>query len=67
MVEAAPERYQFGSFLLDLSEQRLSAHGNIVPLRPTTFRMLAWLVRHHGHLIGKEELLKAVWPNSFVE
>lgn len=67
MGEATRDRFRFGPFLLDVAEQTLSADDHLLELRPTTFRMLASLVRHHGHLIEKEQLLRAVWPDSFVE
>jgi TolB-like protein/DNA-binding winged helix-turn-helix (wHTH) protein/Tfp pilus assembly protein PilF len=38
-----------------------------VPLTPKVYEVLQLLVQNSGHMLGKEELLKAVWPDSFVE
>jgi TolB-like protein/DNA-binding winged helix-turn-helix (wHTH) protein/Flp pilus assembly protein TadD len=38
-----------------------------VPLTPKVFDLLEVLVRHSGHLVEKDELLREVWPDSFVE
>ena len=59
--------YEFGPFRLDARERRLLREGQAVPLPPKAFDLLLRLVRHHGHLLGKDELLKLVWPDMFVE
>ena len=59
--------YEFGQFRLDAEERLLLHDGEVVPLTPKAFDLLLVLVEHHGHLVGKEELLKAVWPDTFVE
>ena len=41
--------------------------GEILPLTPKVFDLLALLVERSGHLIEREELLTAVWADSFVE
>jgi DNA-binding winged helix-turn-helix (wHTH) protein len=38
-----------------------------VPLTPKAFDLLLALIVHHGHLLEKDELLKLVWPDTFVE
>jgi len=38
-----------------------------VPLTPKSFDLLVVLVENSGHLIEKDELLKRIWPDSFVE
>lgn len=37
-----------------------------VKLRPKVYETLKYLVEHPGRLIGKEELMRAVWPDAFV-
>lgn len=59
--------YEFGPFVLDPAEHTLLRHGKPVPLRPKVFDTLLVLVRNSGHLVGKEELMSAVWPGQFVE
>ncbi|MDT8069714.1 MAG: winged helix-turn-helix domain-containing protein [Terriglobia bacterium] len=59
--------YCFGDFILDVEERRLLREGEVVRLTPKVFDTLAYLVEHHGHLAGKDELMEAVWNDSFVE
>jgi len=65
----APEAqaYGFGPFRL-LPEERILRRGDqVLPLPPKAFETLLLLVRHPGHLMLKEDLMKAVWPDAFVE
>src|SRR5262245_16385416 len=59
--------YEFGPFRLDAAEHLLLRDGKAVPLTPKAFDLLLALVERHGHLLEKEELLKKVWPDTFVE
>lgn len=59
--------YEFDRFRLDPAEQRLLCDGELVPLTPKAFQILCALIRSNGRLLNKEELIKKVWPNSFVE
>src|SRR5262245_52248128 len=59
--------YEFGAFCLDAVEHLLLRNGESVPLTPKAFDLLLTLVEHHGHLLEKDELLKKVWPDTFVE
>ncbi len=59
--------YEFGPFRLDLAEHRVTHDGQVVPLTPKVFEVLRVLVENAGHLVEKETLLKAVWPDNFVE
>ena len=59
--------YEFGPFQLDPPERLLLCDGQPVPLSPKAFDLLLTLVDRSGHLVEKEELLKAVWPGAFVE
>src|SRR5205823_1423655 len=38
-----------------------------VPLTPKSFDMLVVLLRNRSKIVTKEELLRAVWPDTFVE
>ena len=59
--------YRFGDFHLDPTDRALF-HGNRpVPLTPKAVETLLALVERHGHLVTKEELLRIVWPDAFVE
>jgi Tol biopolymer transport system component/DNA-binding winged helix-turn-helix (wHTH) protein len=59
--------YEFGPFRLDAAERLLLREGEAVPLTPKAFDLLLALVERHGHLLEKDELLKKVWPDTFVE
>lgn len=59
--------YRFRSFRLDVTERRLLNEGAPVALTPKAFDVLALLVQRSGHLIEKNELINAVWPETVVE
>jgi len=65
-ADNAEQRLAFGRYVLDLHRGCLLLDGREVTLRPKTFAVLQYLVTHPGRLIGKEELLEAVWPNLVV-
>jgi len=59
--------YEFGPFRLDVTERLLWRDDKPVTIPPMAFDTLVALVERHGHLVLKDELLKIVWPDSFVE
>ncbi len=59
--------YDFGPYRVDESERLLFRGDEVVPLTPKAFDMLLVLVESSGHVLTKEELMKRVWPNTFVE
>ena len=59
--------YSFKSFRLDVGERQLLHDNSSVPLTPKAFDVLAVLVERNGHLVEKDELLRIVWADSFVE
>src|SRR5262249_560348 len=67
MVRQPTYLYEFGSFRLDAAERLLSRDGEAVPLSPKAFDLLLALVERQGRLIEKDELMKLVWPDTFVE
>ena len=67
MTATAPSSYQFGPFRLDVRDHRLLRDGQTVPLTPKVFAVLRVLVENSGHLVTKDDLMKQVWPDSFVE
>jgi len=63
-----PKRlYECGPFVLDPLNHVLSRDGSPLPLPPKAFDTLLVLVEHWGDLVEKEQLLKTVWPDTFVE
>lgn len=65
--EGAAELYEFGPFRLEPGERKLSRNDQPVVLTPKAFDTLVILVRNSGHLLDKDDLIKTLWPDSFVE
>jgi TolB-like protein/DNA-binding winged helix-turn-helix (wHTH) protein len=59
--------YRFGPFELDHRRRTLSRADSPVPLTPKAFDVLTFLVQNPHRLVTKEELLQAVWGDTFVE
>src|ERR1041385_8999344 len=59
--------YEFGPFQFDLNKLVLTRAGETVPLTPKATDILVRLVSRAGHLVEKDELLREVWPDTFVE
>src|ERR1035437_7787076 len=62
-----PQAYAFGPFRLVPGERILRRGNQVLPLPPKAFETLLLLVRNPGHLMRKEDLMTALWPDSFVE
>src|SRR5262249_1955141 len=67
MVRQPAYQYEFGPYRLDAAERLLSRDGEALPLSPKAFGLFLALVERHGRLLEKEELMKLVWPDTFVE
>ncbi len=59
--------FEFGPFQLDPRERLLLREGHPVPLTAKAFDTLLLLLQQAGHLVGKDELMSAVWGGAFVE
>ncbi len=59
--------YEFGPFRLDAGERVLLKGEEYIPLAPKAFETLLALVQHSGRILDKEDLLRQVWPDTFVE
>src|ERR1700751_2630259 len=59
--------YRFGQFVLDSRRRTLSHADSPVSLTPKAFDVLVFLVQNPHRLVSKEELLRAVWGDTFVE
>jgi DNA-binding winged helix-turn-helix (wHTH) protein/TolB-like protein/Flp pilus assembly protein TadD len=60
--------YEFGDFRLNASRRLLTGRdGRVVPLTPKPFDTLLYLVQHSGTVLDKDELMRAVWPDTVVE
>ena len=58
--------YEFGPFQLNTAERQLLRDGQKISLTPKAFDTLVALIERRGHLVEKEELMSALWPDSFV-
>jgi len=59
--------YRFGEFVLDPGRRTLARADSPVSLTPKAFDVLLVLVQNPNRLVTKEELLQAVWGDTFVE
>ena len=59
--------YEFGPFRLDPSERILARDGARIALPPRAFDTLVILVQRNGHVLSKDELIRTLWPDTFVE
>ena len=59
--------YQFGPYRLDPGERTLLRGNEAVTLPPKAFDTLVLMVRNSGRLMEKDELIRTLWPDSFVE
>src|SRR5215216_6438528 len=67
MSQTVRHLYEFGPFRLDATERLLLRGEQHIPITPKAFETLLVLVENGGHVIDKDELIKKVWPNTFVE
>jgi TolB-like protein/DNA-binding winged helix-turn-helix (wHTH) protein/tetratricopeptide (TPR) repeat protein len=61
------EIYRFDRFVLDPVERILLCDETPVSLTPKAFDTLICLVRNQGRMVTKDELLRQIWPDTFVE
>jgi DNA-binding winged helix-turn-helix (wHTH) protein/TolB-like protein len=59
--------YEFGRFRLDPAQHLLLREGKPVSLTPKAFELLLVLVQSDGRLLTKDDLMRKLWPDSFVE
>jgi serine/threonine-protein kinase len=59
--------YEFGPFRLDPAERLLLRDGQPVALTPKAFDLLVYLVERPGHLVERQVLMAALWPDAVVE
>ncbi len=65
--KAVKHFYDFGPFRLDLEQRLLSHEGETVALAPKVFETLVLLIEHKGRLVKKEDMMKVLWPDRYVE
>jgi DNA-binding winged helix-turn-helix (wHTH) protein/TolB-like protein/Flp pilus assembly protein TadD len=67
MSEQTSDFYEFGRFRVKLDERVLLRGEDLVPLTPKAFDILLTLLENDGRIVNKDDLMKKVWPNTFVE
>src|SRR6267143_5451581 len=67
MAEQTSEFYEFGRFRVKSDERVLLRGEEPVPLTPKAFDILLALLQNDGRIVPKDDLMKKVWPNTFVE
>ena len=58
--------YRFGEFSLFPSERRLCQNATTVLLPPKAFDAMYLLVRNHGGLVLRQEIIQTLWPDIHV-
>jgi DNA-binding winged helix-turn-helix (wHTH) protein/tetratricopeptide (TPR) repeat protein len=66
-TNAVRELYEFGPFRVDVAREMLLRDDNAIPLPPKAFQVLLVLLRNNQELVTKDDLMKEVWPDTFVE
>jgi DNA-binding winged helix-turn-helix (wHTH) protein/TolB-like protein/Tfp pilus assembly protein PilF len=59
--------YQFGKFTLDPREKTLFSDGKALHLPAKEFETLLLLVQNNGKALSKEQMIRLIWQDSFVE
>jgi len=65
--ERIKQLYEFGAFRVDAEKELLLRGGESVPLTPKTFQTLLVLMRHSKEVVTKDDLMRMLWPDTFVE
>jgi DNA-binding winged helix-turn-helix (wHTH) protein len=60
------QTFQFGNFVLEAGQHSLKKGTQQIHLRPKAFETLLYLVKHHGSLVKKQDMLEDLWPNVIV-
>jgi len=65
VVEAAPAVVDLGDVQVDLGGHRLLRDGQVLPVKPKAFELLAFLLRHPGQAFTRDQLLEKVWGYDY--
>ena len=61
------EGFRLGAFTFSLQTKELkNVNGTALHLRNQSTDILTYLVRHHGELVSKADLIENIWPDTFV-
>jgi DNA-binding winged helix-turn-helix (wHTH) protein len=59
--------YEFGEFRLNTMERSIKSAGRAIPLAPKALDVLIVLVENRGRIVDRDDLMRKVWPDTFVE
>jgi Tol biopolymer transport system component/DNA-binding winged helix-turn-helix (wHTH) protein len=59
--------FEFGPFTIDTVNRQLMREDRVVPLKTKSVDTLLLLIENRGDVVEKDELMQALWPDSFVE
>jgi len=59
--------FEFGPFRVDPDKELLLRNDQTIPIAPKPFQILLVLIRHRKEVVTKDDLMKNVWPDTFVE
>ena len=64
-LAAAPADGRSGRVQVDLAGHRVLRDGEVFPVKPKVFDLLAFLLRHPGQVISRDQLLEQVWGYDY--
>lgn len=67
MAKPVKQLLEFGPFRIDSEQRLLLRDQQPVPLSPKAFDLLLALTEHGGRVVLKDDLMKMLWPDTFVE
>ena len=60
------KRYRLGQFVVESGERTVRQNGTLHTLAPKEFDLLLLLIERRGQILEKQEILTAIWPDSYV-
>jgi DNA-binding winged helix-turn-helix (wHTH) protein len=66
-MQALLDVYEFGSCRIDVARRMVTRDDRPIALAPKTFELLLVFVRSGGQVLTRQDLLSALWPDTFVE
>jgi two-component system response regulator VicR len=66
LVTGQMQAITVGGLEIDIARHRVTLHGAEIVLTPKEFLILAYLARHHGEIVTREQLIQEVWGEEFI-
>ena len=64
-IDGPPAVIDLGRVQADLGGHRLLRDGEVLPIKPKAFELLAFLIRHPGQVFTRDQLLEHVWGYDY--